>query len=604
MIPSQKLEGTSDLTTDEDPQKTSVEPIIIDQLLETEVGTLGIWQWGLVLLGVISTTASSNFPVFSDSEPLKRCRMDFDTETQVASWNFTYVGQVTGGWVNAEEQYDVNSGCQMYDNWQEHINATLTSSGTANLIKRLISCNQGYVYKYQDFQYPGGIVENFDLVCERSWLLPIGTSLFMIGMMFGYLFGGFWGARFGIKNALIWFSFLELITSGLCSLSGSFWLFTTLRVLIGIGTYGKLCSFNLIILDITIPRHRSAVNAVYLLGFNVTSRALLSLFAWLLQDWWWLNLAASFHCLFVFTYFFLVPESPRWLLAQNRNVEALRVLQLGRRVNVYFTKQRNELSQKLQRLERQETRKQSVISVTMVHLDSKAPNIQPRRHLFTSLFSDSKMIKTTLLSTATFFLFAFTFLGSLLYTRRIKEPVYLVTFVVAVVGIPGVGIAVLSYRLIRERKLPLVLTYLALAITLGIGGLYTVLIQPEEDIVLSITAVIALMFLVTIQCMMFIYIPELYPPDVRAQGFGTAAGIGRLGAALSTFVNRLDEIYKHGIPAIIYATVAVISGLLTICFINTTGEEVVLVPDLAEQSSTNNDQENASSFDTFDRTRL
>ncbi|KAF6773222.1 hypothetical protein AHF37_07949 [Paragonimus kellicotti] len=152
--------------------------------------------------------------------------------------------------------------------------------------------------------------------------------------------------------------------------------------------------------------------------------------------------------------------------------------------------------------------------------------------------------------------------------------------------------------------MPLVITYLALAITLGIGGLYTVLTEPEEDIVLSVTAVIALMFLVTIQCMMFIYIPELYPPDVRAQGFGTAAGIGRLGAALSTFTNRLDELYKHGIPAIIYAVVAIISGLLTIGFIDTTGEEVVLVPDLAEQSSTNNDQENASSFGAFDRTRF
>ncbi|KAF8568806.1 hypothetical protein P879_03629 [Paragonimus westermani] len=601
---SQNSERTSSLTTDENPQKTSTEPIIIDQLLETEVGTLGIWQWSLVLLGVVSTTASSSFPVFSDSEPMKRCRMDSETETQVALWNFTYIGQVIGGWIDAEEQNDVNSGCQMYDNWQEHINATLTSTGTSNLTKRLIPCIQGYVYKYKDFQYPGGIVENFDLVCEYSWLLPIGTSLFMIGMMFGYLFGGFWGARFGIKNALIWFSSLELITSGLCSLSNSFWLFTTLRMFIGIGTYGKLCSFNLIILDITVPRYRSAVNAAYLLGFNVTSRALLSLFAWLFRDWWWLNLAASFHCLFVFSYFFVVPESPRWLLAQNRNLEALRVLQIGRRVNMYFTRQRNEASQTLQRLERQETRRQSVISVTMVHFDSETQNTQPRRRLLTSLFSDSKMTKTTLLSTATFFLFAFTFLGSLLYTRRIKESVYLVSFVTAVAGIPGVFIAVLSYRLVRQRKLPLVVTYLALAITLGAGGLYSVLTEPEEDIVLSVTAVIALMFLVTIQCMMFIYIPELYPPDLRAQGFGTAAGIGRLGAALSTFVNRLDEIYKHGIPAIIYAAVAAISGLLTACFINTTGEEVVLISDLAEQSPTNFNQEDASSSDAFDRTRF
>ncbi|KAF6774878.1 hypothetical protein AHF37_05963 [Paragonimus kellicotti] len=595
--------------TDEIPEEPLSGSIVVDELLVTEVGTLGIWQWALVLLGIFSTTACTTFPVFSDSEPLKRCRMDHDTEKQVSSWNFTRINQVISGATGVEEQYDVNSGCKIYDNWHEHIKASLTSSETTNLTRNFIPCTQGYVYEYQPFQYRGGIVESFDMVCDHSWLLPMGTSAFMVGMMLGHLFGGFCGARFGLKNTLIWFSFLELFTSCLCSLSDTFWLYTLTRVLIAIGAYGKLCCFNVIILDITVSHHRSSVNAAYLLGFNVTSRAFLSLFAWLLQDWWWLNLAASFHCLFVFSYFFVIPESPRWLLSHMRTLEAIRVLKLGRRVNLYFTKRRNELSEKLENLEREEVRRASVRSTAMSQFDRspvsfKLSTTQSTCHIVTRLFANSAMARTTILSSSLFFLFAFIFLGNLLYVRRIRESVYLVSFVVAVAGIPGVGIAVLSYRIVRQRKPPLTIAYVSLAIILGIGGAYTVFVESEDDIVLSVTSVIAIMVLVTIQCMMFIYIPELYPPDVRALGFGTAAGVGRLGSALSTFANRLDAIYRHGVPAILYAVVAIISGLLTVCLSNTTEVETIHIQRSMDQPSPKPSHLNFESSDTSTPSRF
>ncbi|KAF8563362.1 hypothetical protein P879_09997 [Paragonimus westermani] len=597
------------LTTDENPQKPRLGPIVVDELLKTEVGSLGIWQWGLVLLGILSTTACTTFPVFSDSEPLKRCRMDPDSEKQVSSWNFTHINRVIGGLTGVKEQYDVNSGCQIYNNWQEHIKFSVTSSGTANLSKNLIPCTQGYVYEYQPFQYKGGIVESFDVVCDHSWLLPMGTSVFMVGMMLGHLFGGYCGARFGLKYTLICFSFLELFTSCLCSLSGTFWLYTLTRVLIAIGAYGKLFCFNLIILDITVPHHRSSVNAAYLLGFNVTSRAFLSLFAWLLQDWWWLNLAASFHCLLTFSYFFVIPESPRWLLAHMRTVETIQVLKLGRRVNLYFTGRRNGPSEKLEDLEREEMRTTSVRSTAMFQFGRstdkpKLSTTQSSYHIVSKLFANSQMTKTTLLSSSLFFLFAFIFLGNLLYTRRIRESVYLVTFVVAIVGIPGVGIAVVSYRVVRQRKPPLTIAYMTLAIILATGGAYTVFVESGDDIVLSVTSVIAIMVLVNIQCMMFIYIPELYPPDVRALGFGTAAGIGRLGSALSTFANRLDAIYGHGVPVILYAAVAIISGLLTLCLSNTTGVETIHSQKRMDRPSPKSSHMNFEPSDTFTSPRF
>ncbi|CAI2737869.1 unnamed protein product [Dicrocoelium dendriticum] len=557
------------------------ELISIDEILESEVGSFGLWQRYLVLLGILSTTAASSFPVFSDTEPLKRCALDSETETFLKEKQFSFfdIGQITGGWTEDLGPHSVDSGCHLYVDWRNHLNSTFHGQSTDNLSTKTMPCQaEGYVYRYMDFQYQGGIVEEFNLVCDQVWLLPVGTSVFMVGMIFGYLFGGFWSARFGMKHSLIFFSFVELIASCLCSASVAFWMFTLLRLFVGIGAYGKLSSFNLIILDITTPRYRSITNALYLLGFNFTSRALLAAFAWGIWNWRWLNLAATIHCVLVFSYFFIVPESPRWLLARNQTIKAIYVLQTGRRINAFFDRKHKGDSSKLERLIEQETRRPSVMCISVEQLNEEihrviGPKQKSTDQLISKLFSTPYMLKTTVVSTLLFFLFAFTSLGCLLYTRMIRETVSVVSLIVAAVAIPGVIIAVVAYGCIHHRRLPLLLTYMSAAIVLCAGGVYTYIVQPEEDIALSASIIITIMLFTTLQCMMFIYIPELYPPDVRAQGFGTAAGLGRLGAAVATFANQLDQSQKHGLPVIIYAVAALVSGLITLLLSDTTGEE-------------------------------
>ena len=48
--------------------------------------------------------------------------------------------------------------------------------------------------------------------------------------------------------------------------------------------------------------------------------------AYLLRSWWKLQLAFAFFSLLLSSYYFLVPESPRWLLENGRSKEAKAVL--------------------------------------------------------------------------------------------------------------------------------------------------------------------------------------------------------------------------------------------------------------------------------------
>ncbi|CAL8072916.1 unnamed protein product [Calicophoron daubneyi] len=554
----------------------SWDQFVIDDIIEYEVGPCGLWQWGLVILGVFSIVVTSNFPIFTDSQPKQRCYMgkkweDAFSETGL---DFNHIIKLTGGEETALGSTSHRAGCRQYEG--DWFNSTVPASLDKNttwleingFTNNTVPCVNGYVYQYDDYQYHGGVPAEFNLVCEKAGVIPVGTSLFMIGMITGYIVSGIWAGKFGRKNALICFSFCELISSGLCSLVHNYWLFSTLRIVVAIGSYAKLSLFNLILLELTVARYRSLFNAVYMLGFNSLSRAVLAFFAYFLSNWRWLNFAASAQGFLVFSYFFLVPESPRWLLSQNRPLDAVRVLQLGRRVNRLWASGA-ESSAVLDRL----SQKFSEPKVEDVSKSTSHPEQPSAWKQFLKLFSSWYMIRTAVLSTLIFNCYSFSFIGLSLYTRMVHWSVFLVVLVNGIVALPGVVIAFLAYRVAHRRRLPLVLMFLLCSILLFIGGGYTYIRQPKEDVVMTVALNLGLMLYATLQSMLFIYVPELYPSDVRSQGFGIVCGLGRTGTFGATYANQLDVNVKHALPMLIYASVTLASGLFVLGLSDTTGEE-------------------------------
>lgn len=64
--------------------------------------------------------------------------------------------------------------------------------------------------------------------------------------------------------------------------------------------------------------------------FGLMGLALVTVFV---RDWFVLSLVTSVPFLFYFLYIFIMPESPRWLLAKGKLEDALKVLETMARVN-------------------------------------------------------------------------------------------------------------------------------------------------------------------------------------------------------------------------------------------------------------------------------
>lgn len=85
-------------------------------------------------------------------------------------------------------------------------------------------------------------------------------------------------------------------------------------------------------LELVGPNYRSFVTVMTctFYTFGLMGLALVTVYV---RDWFILSLVTSVPFLLYFLYIFIMPESPRWLLAKGRLEEALKILETMARVN-------------------------------------------------------------------------------------------------------------------------------------------------------------------------------------------------------------------------------------------------------------------------------
>lgn len=85
-------------------------------------------------------------------------------------------------------------------------------------------------------------------------------------------------------------------------------------------------------MEITGIKWREVISILYQIPFNLGHLTLPG-FAYFIRDWHYLQLALSLPSIILISYYWLVPESPRWLFAVGRIDEASAVLEKSARMN-------------------------------------------------------------------------------------------------------------------------------------------------------------------------------------------------------------------------------------------------------------------------------
>ncbi|MCZ4520461.1 aromatic acid/H+ symport family MFS transporter [Rhodococcus ruber] len=357
-------------------------------------------------------------------------------------------------------------------------------------------------------------------------------SYALIGVMVGALTAGAFGDRIGRRRTMltciVWFS----VGMGATALAQNITMFGTLRFLTGIGVGGLVATVGAMIAEFAPPGRRNLFNAIVYSGIPAGG-VLASLAAITLQDsigWRGLFWIGAFP-LFVLLPLALLrmPESPRWLLAHGRVVDA-----------------------------------QEICIRTGIPMPEAEPVVAGDRVGFAALARKPLLRPTALLGLMSFSGLLLTYGLNTWLPQIMSEAGYnakgSLSFLLVLNGGAIVGGLIASR--IADRTGP----QRVIAVTFCLAALSLVLLTLNFPLGVLLVAVAgAGIGAIGTQVLIYGFVSNYYPTTARAAGVAWCAGFGRLGGILGPLLGGI--LLGAGIASstafYIFAVVALLGALVT-----------------------------------------
>ena len=372
----------------------------------------------------------------------------------------------------------------------------------------------GFMFDAWDVTLNGALIplvaEEWGL--DRPTAALLGTSN-LVGMAVGaFLWGGI-ADRYGRKNAFSLTLLMFSLFTVLGALSPSFGFFVAFRFLAGVGLGGCIPVDYALVGEFTPAKLRGRVLTAMDGWWPVGAALSFFVSGWVMAtaDNWRLILAVMILPAFmVYLVRRSMPESPLFLAAKGRDAEARAVID--------------------QLVERTGATKRDYV-IEPVELE-KAPRWWQQ---VASLWRYSwKITATSWLLFMTILLvyyLALTWLPSILTEAGMAQSAsFFATAVMALMGLAGVVLAALLVERVGRKWL--------LAISAPLSGLVLVIVAQNLDVPAAAIGWV-LVFGVIVQVaipVLYAYVSELYPTELRASGFGWASTMSRFAAGFGPLI--------------------------------------------------------------------
>ncbi|XP_059224881.1 organic cation transporter protein [Stomoxys calcitrans] len=518
-----------------------------DQVLE-EIGEFGRYQktnYLLICLPVMFAAANSLSYVFTAGTPAYRCLVPVcDDGVQQPELYPEWLKNATPGDTDSNGVFTPKS-CYRYSvntNYTENIPPGQCPSElfAENITERCYS----WVYDTEEKT----IVQEWELTCkENSWKLAFVGTMHFAGLVVGTAFSGYMADRFGRKIIFIICIIFMAVTGVAQGLAWDYHSFLIFAFLNAVGTSGVYPLAFIIGVEMVGPRRRE-MSSIVLNYFYAVGEALVGLAAWLLHDWQLLQYALSVPPLFFIAYYWLVPESVRWLIARNKRESAGKIIRRAAEVN------RKELSMDL--LENFKSTKGEEDSE-----DSKDSLKEDKSEIWMAVkevFRSKTLMVRYVIMLYVWAINAVVFYGLSLNSTNLSGNKYLNFALVCLIEIPGYTLAWISLRKLG-RRISLSGSLFLCAATCVAGGYVT---KGSNWVVVSLF-LIGKLGITSSFAVIYAYTAEMMPTVIRSGGVGVMSTFARFGAMLAPFVPLLGDYYAP-LPLLSFGASSLTAGLLAL----------------------------------------
>ncbi|XP_043462221.1 organic cation transporter protein-like isoform X2 [Leptopilina heterotoma] len=181
------------------------------------------------------------------------------------------------------------------------------------------SCSSEYIFEVENGE--SSIVTEWNLVCEKEYLSLLGNVIYILGNLMGAWIAGIVADKIGRLPVLA----ICLYTQGTMAVClyvvQDYPVFLVVRGLQGVFVQGLEISTYILALELFSSKFRTIVGLIMQIAWAV-GLSLLAGLSYFIPDWRILQLAISVPTAATVLYIWIIPESPRWLLAKGKSTEA------------------------------------------------------------------------------------------------------------------------------------------------------------------------------------------------------------------------------------------------------------------------------------------
>ncbi|XP_066280797.1 organic cation transporter protein-like [Branchiostoma lanceolatum] len=513
-----------------------------EDVLRQYLGEFGRYQKLAAVLTVLvgpSVGATMFAQAFLAATPAHHCRLhQNDSSAMYGHPSERLNSSVPVEYVEGTWRY---SSCLMYNR---------TGGTSAGNNQTITSCKHGW--EYDKGVYHSTIVTEYNLVCERQWLKELGQSIFMVGVSAGGLISGTTSDRFGRRPTILACILLQLSAGLAAAFTKDYISFLVLRLVAGGAANGVYyVGFSLGMESIGSSK-RNVVGMAISLSWAVGSIVLGSL-AYFLRDWWSLQLALTVMSAPLLSYWWLLPESPRWLLSNNRAKESKLSIQKAAKMNKV-------------------TIPDDVYEQVTKPKDEE-PGVKSKKYTLIDLIRGPRLRMITVTTSLVWFATVAVYYAMAIGSADLAGDPYL-NFVLG--ALPGMVLSLVAVVAMEKwGRRPVVGGYLFLA---GAACLAVTATPAERQDVIRYLFLLGRCAVTVAFNTLAVYTTEVFPTVVRTMGVGVSNMSSRVGGILSPLVSLLAVVWPP-LPMLVFGILCTLGGAAVFSLPETVG---IPLPDTLE----------------------
>ncbi|XP_053396544.1 organic cation transporter protein-like [Mercenaria mercenaria] len=507
-----------------------------DDILK-EIGEFGPYQkrvYTLLCFPSFILSALLVVQVFLLGTPDHRCKLpDYANDT------FESQGEIHDQYVHSWIPPD-DSGEHTYDRCHLYANNHTENNSTTKL-----KCTE---WVYDETVYKRTFAKKLDMVCDDAIKIPNAQMIFFFGVLFGSFVYGQMSDIIGRRKTL-YISILVQLGSSL-GLVGMYEYigFCILMFIMGGATLGVYMTSYVIGMELVGPSKRLWTGTVAAL-FLTTGQLYLVLMVYLIKDWKYFTLAVAIPgCLFL-PYYWIIPESCRWLLSKDRKDEALIILRKVAKSN------KAQLNEKV--------------------VDELQPPQKEGR--VWHLFSDRLLGRWSLIIFFNWFVCSMSYYGVVLNTGNLGGDLFFNFVLLTIAEYPGKILDMLLLDRIGRKRL-----YVGYLFVGGIACITTIwpIVDGSDELhyVLIALAMIGKLCITGAFGAVYVLSAEIFPTVVRNAGMGSSSAVARIGSMIAPYIAKSADLVSgargKSIPLTAFGVSMFIAALLALFLPETLNREL------------------------------